>query len=145
MHNGFIPNHRGEIEETWFLVLACNEENCVATVARVDQLRVGESKVRVPLTTAVVIHIHLFCGFPLGRRSAQSLPGDRPLGEVAEYVPGCRPWKDSSSMCNSRTDWRRWIPVRASYPGVSLGGPGPARESGCALPGAPAGVECIPV
>ena len=52
VHNGFIPNHRGEIEETWFLVLACNRENCFATVAKVDQVPVGESRVRIPLTAA---------------------------------------------------------------------------------------------
>ncbi len=50
VHNGFIPNHRGVIEESCFLVLACNEGNWFATVAKVDQLPVGESQVRVPLT-----------------------------------------------------------------------------------------------
>ena len=50
VHKGFIPNHRGEVEESWFLVLACNEENRFATVSKVDQMSVGESQVRVPLT-----------------------------------------------------------------------------------------------
>ena len=50
VHNGFIPNHRGEVEESWFLVLTCNGENGFSTVAKVDQRSVGESKVRVPLT-----------------------------------------------------------------------------------------------
>ena len=50
VHNGFIPNSRGEVEECWFLVLACNDENGFATVAKVDQCPVGESRVRVPLT-----------------------------------------------------------------------------------------------
>ena len=43
VHKGFIPNHRGEVEESWFLVLACNEENRFATVSKVDQMLVGES------------------------------------------------------------------------------------------------------
>ena len=51
VHNGFIPNHRGEVEESWFLVLACNEVNGFATVSKVDQLPVGESQVRIPLTS----------------------------------------------------------------------------------------------
>ena len=50
VHSGFVPNHRGEVEESWFLVLACNRTNCFATVAKVDQLPVGQSQVRVPLT-----------------------------------------------------------------------------------------------
>ena len=50
VHNGFITNHRGEVEESWFLVLTCNDENGLATVAKVDEQSVGQSKVRVPLT-----------------------------------------------------------------------------------------------
>lgn len=52
VHNGFITNHRGEVEESWFLVLACNGENGLATVAKVDGQSVGGSKVRVQLTLA---------------------------------------------------------------------------------------------
>ena len=50
VHNGFIPNHRGMVEESWFLVLTCNDENGLSTVAKVDERPVGKSKVRVPLT-----------------------------------------------------------------------------------------------
>ena len=50
MHNGFIPNHRGGVEESWFLVLACSEVNGFATVSKVNRLPVGETQVRVPLT-----------------------------------------------------------------------------------------------
>ena len=50
VHNGFITNHRGEVEESWFLVLTCNDENGLATVAKVDERPVGKSKVRIPLT-----------------------------------------------------------------------------------------------
>lgn len=50
VHNGFIPNHRGEVEESWFLILAFNAANRFATVAKVDRSEVGESQVRVPLT-----------------------------------------------------------------------------------------------
>ena len=50
VHSGFIPNHRGEIEGSCFLVLSCNEANGFATVSKVDRSRVGASRVRVPLT-----------------------------------------------------------------------------------------------
>ena len=50
VHNGFITNHQGKVEESWFLVLTCNDENGLATVAKVDEQPVGQSKVRVPLT-----------------------------------------------------------------------------------------------
>ena len=49
VHNGFIPNHRGGIEESWFLILGYNEVNGFATVVKVDQKPVGESEVRIPL------------------------------------------------------------------------------------------------
>ena len=51
VHRGLIPNHRGEIEESCFLVLACNEGNGFATVSKVDQSDVGESALRVALTS----------------------------------------------------------------------------------------------
>ena len=50
VHNGLITNHRGEVEESCFLVLTCNDENGLATVAKVDQRPVGCSTVRIPLT-----------------------------------------------------------------------------------------------
>ena len=50
VHNGFIPNTSGEIEESWFLILACNEANMFATVVKVDQKPVGGSLLRIPLT-----------------------------------------------------------------------------------------------
>ena len=49
VHNGFIPNHHGDIEESWFLILAYNENNGFATIVKVDQKPVGQSQVRVPL------------------------------------------------------------------------------------------------
>ena len=50
VHNGFITNHRGEVEESCFLVLTCNDENGLATVAKVDQRPVGQSTIRLRLT-----------------------------------------------------------------------------------------------
>ena len=50
VHQGLIPNHRGEVEESWFLILAHNDANQFATVVKVDRKPVGQSKLRLPLT-----------------------------------------------------------------------------------------------
>ena len=49
VHSGLIPNARGQEEESWFMILTCNEKNGFATVVKVDQGPAGESQVRVAL------------------------------------------------------------------------------------------------
>ena len=49
VHCGVVPNSGGGVEESLFLVLAYNEVNGFATVAKVDFRPPGESQVRIPL------------------------------------------------------------------------------------------------
>lgn len=49
VHNGLIPNSRGLIEESLFLVLVSNEANGFGIVVKVDRKPVGSSQLRIPL------------------------------------------------------------------------------------------------
>ena len=86
VHNGYIPNQRGEIEQSWFLVLASNEENGFATVSKVDQSDVGGSELRVALTSMdgpskMAAYSHGIQGVDLGV-SVEGLDGPSYVGTV---------------------------------------------------------------